>query len=241
MDYQTILQINLIVGIASFITSLTGFGYALVSTPFLLLFLPPQMVVPLVLFSSLPLSGMLVWEAYKDISLRRIGGWLSGAVVGGGIGVYSLATFPEETMKQVIGVITLVAAVSIWLKPAQPFKREGLVGSMAGCLSGILGGASGMSGPPIVLFGLNQGWDYRGFRADMIGYFAVLHTGIVILFRNVGILNGETLALGGWALPGLAIGYGVGIRIKPQVSQGHFRILTFALVSLGGVLAIVWH
>ena len=241
MDYQTILLINAIVGIASCLTSLTGFGYALVGTPFLVLFLSPKIVVPVVLFSSLPLSAMLAWEAYRDMSLGRIGSWLVGAIGGGAIGVYGLATYPEGTMKQVIGAFTLLAAVSLWLKPRKPFRREGLAGSLAGCLSGIIGGASGMSGPPIVLLGLKQGWDHRKFRADMIGYFTVLHTAIVIFFRKAGILSSETLTLGGWVLPGLLIGYGVGLRIKPRVSQAHFRILTFALVSVGGVLALVWH
>lgn len=241
MDYQTILLINAIVGIASCLTSLTGFGYALVGTPFLVLFLPPKIAVPLVLFSSLPLSAMLTWEAYRDMSPGRIGGWLAGALGGCAIGVYGLANYPESIMKQVIGGFTLVGAVSLWLKPSKPFQREGLVGSLAGFLSGILGGASGMSGPPIVLLGLKQGWDYRKFRADMIGYFTLLHTSIVILFGNVGILSSETLILGVSALPGLSLGYLLGLVLKPRVSQVHFRILTIALVCFGGVLALLWH
>ena len=158
MDYQTILLINAIVGIASCLTSLTGFGYALVSTPFLVLFLPPKIVVPVVLFSSLPLSAMLSWEAYRDMSLGRIGRWLVGAAVGGPPGVYGLASIQEEIMRQVIGGITLLAVLMLWLKPVRPFQRESLPACMAGCLSGVAGGASGMSGPPIILFGLNQEW-----------------------------------------------------------------------------------
>ena len=241
MDLHTILLINLIVVIASLVTCLSGFGYALVSTPFLVLLFPPQQVVPVVLLSSIPLSVLIVCDCYREISPGRIGRWLAGAAVGGPLGVYGLASIPEDTMRVVIGAITLVAALTLWLKPARPFRRETLPALGAGCLSGVLGGASGMSGPPVILLGLNQGWEYGGFRANLIGYFLVLHLALLLLFRNFGILDGETLALGGWALPGLLVGYAIGIRLKPRVSQAHFRALAFGLVGLGGVLALAMH
>ena len=238
MDVPAILLINLIVGAASFVTTLSGFGYALVATPFMVLLFPPQIVVPVVLLSSIPLSVLLAWESHREMSAGRIGRWLVGAAVGGPLGVYGLASIQEEIMRQVIGGITLLAVLMLWLKPVRPFQRESLPACMAGCLSGVAGGASGMSGPPIILFGLNQEWEHGELRANLIGYFTILHTAILVLFGYVGILDADTLVLGGWALPGMLIGYAGGVPIKQRVSGANFRILALGLVGLGGMLAL---
>ena len=95
-----------------------------------------------------------------------------------------------------------------------------------------------MSGPPIILFGLNQEWEHGELRANLIGYFTILHTAILVLFGYVGILDADTFVLGGWALPGMLIGYAGGVPIKQRVSGAHFRILALGLVGLGGMLAL---
>ena len=96
-----------------------------------------------------------------------------------------------------------------------------------------------MSGPPIVLFGLNQEWDKDSFRANIIAYITALHVLTLILFRNFGILDTATWVLGMCALPGLLVGYVGGMRLKDRLVQEHFRKLAFALVMLGGVLALI--
>jgi len=239
MDGGTALLVNLIIGAASFVTSLAGFGYALVATPFMVLLFSPQVGVPVVLLSGIPLTGLLVWESFRWMSFPRIGRWLAGGVLGIPFGAYGLAQVDEGIMRAAIGAITLAAAVTLWLKPARPLRRERLGAGLVGFASGILGGASGMSGPPVILFGLNQGWNYRELRANLIGYFTFLHLVVLIFFRNFGILGTDTMLLGAAALPGIFIGYIGGIHLKERVSQRHFRILAFTLVCLGGVLALI--
>ena len=63
MDIATALLFNLVIGVAAFMSSLTGFGYALVATPFLVLLFPPQLVVPVVLISWVPLATLVAREA----------------------------------------------------------------------------------------------------------------------------------------------------------------------------------
>ena len=241
MDVETALLVNLIIGAASFVSSLTGFGYALVATPFMVLLFPPQVAVPAVLISWIPLALLLVREAYERMQFRRIGRWFVGAVVGVPIGVYGLASIDEGIMRGVIGGITLTAALAMWLRPGHPLQKEGIGAGLVGLVSGVMGGASGMSGPPVILFGLKQGWNHLELRANLIGYFVIQHVLTIVLLREFDILEKETAFLGVTALPGIIVGYLVGIRLKDRVSQKHFRILAFALVCLGGVLALTTH
>ena len=113
--------------------------------------------------------------------------------------------------------------------------------AVAGLVSGTMAGASGVSGPPVVLFGLNQGWDYRVLRACLIGYFAVLHALTIAVLGNFGMVNGVTLGLSVGVVPGVLIGYLVGIRLKKRIGSQHFRTLTLIVVSLAGLAAIMRH
>ena len=102
-----------------------------------------------------------------------------------------------------------------------------------------MAGASGVSGPPVVLFGLNQGWDYRVLRACLIAYFAVLHAVTIAVMGNFGMINSQTLGLTVWVLPGLAMGYLLGIRLRDRINSTLFRNLTLCLVGLAGLLSIL--
>ena len=236
--HEAVMAANAILGAAALVTSITGFGYALVATPFLALIMPPYMAVSLVLVSWLPLAVLLVRDSFRDMSPRRIGRLLLVAVVGVPVGVYGLANIDDETMRGVIGAITLAAAATLVFRPQRPFEREGLAAVGAGLTSGVLGGASAMSGPPVVLLGLKQGWEHRGFRADLIGYFAALHLFILAVFQSADLVDGHILSLGLWVQPGVLSGFVVGIRLKPRVSQVLYRRLAIGLVCTGGILAL---
>lgn len=241
MDWDIALLVNLIIGAAAFMSSLTGFGYALVATPFMVLIFPPQLVVPVVMVSWAPLAVLLVKEGHGRMNFRRIGRWTIGAVAGIPLGVYGLAQVEEGIMRAVIGGITLVAALTLWFKPARPLKKERLAAALTGLVSGVMSGATGMSGPPVILFGLNQGWEHRELRVNLIGYFAFNHVLTLIFLREFGILDQETLILGVATLPGMFLGYLGGMRLKERVSHKHFRALAFSLVCLGGLLALIRH
>lgn len=217
---------------------MTGFGYALVAAPFLVLLFPPAQVVPLVLISWFPIAIVLVYGSRRHIVRDRLGWLLLSAAVGAPIGIYGLASLSDEVMRGVIGGITLLAVAAMLVRPGAPVTRERgwLLG--AGWLSGLLGGASGLSGPPIVLLGLRQRWEHEGFRATLLCYFFVLHTAISLAFGNVGLLTGDTLRLSLWALPGVLCGWGAGMLLKRHVDAGMYRRLAIGLVGVGGVLAL---
>ena len=238
-DGPTIVLINLVVGGAAFVSSLSGFGYGLVGTPFLMLFFTPQQVVPLVLLSWSPLAVLLAWEARRQMVLRQIGLWLVGGLPAIFLGTYILTHVPTRPLSWAIGGFTVVVALLMGFKPSRPFKREnwGCVG--AGLISGTTGGSSGISGPAVVLFGLNQGWDRRQIRANLIGYFLVLHTAILLLLGRADVVDAQVLMSGVWALPGMVLGYWGGLRLKDRVSQEQFRRLVLGLVIAGGLMVVV--
>ena len=211
------------------------------ATPFLILLFPPSQAVPLVLISWFPVAIILVIGSRHHLEAGRVARLLAGAVLGAPIGMYGLASLSAETMRAIIGAITLLAVAAMALRPSAPFVRENRAQVGAGFISGILGGASGLSGPPVVLLGLRQGWEHESFRATLLCYFFLLHTLISAGLGNVGILTGDTLRLFLLALPGIVMGYGAGMWLKGRVDAGMYRRLAIGLVSVGGVLALILH
>ena len=232
---------NLVIFVAALVSSITGFGYALLATPLLLLFLQPQVVVPVVLISWMPLSLLLAREAYGDMSWQKISRWLIGAVPCTVLGAYGLAHIDEGVMRGVIGAMTILAAVSVWLRPHNAFVREKWMAIVVGAVSGTMAGASGVSGPPVVLFGLNQGWDFRVLRACLIGYFTLLHATTIVVLGNFGMVNNQTSLFTLAVMPGLFLGYCIGVRLKDRIDSKHFRIMTLCIVSIVGIVAILHH
>lgn len=233
-----LLYANGVMGAAALIGTLTGFGYALLATPLLVLVLPPRDVVPLVLMSSIVLLVLLAIESRREMDGRKIGRWTLGALPGMLVGGSILATVPDGTMESIIGAITLCAAVLLSLRPGRPWRREWPGAVSAGVLSGVLVGASGMSGPPVILFGLKQNWDHRVLRASLIGYFGIIHSLAVFVLGGLGIGGVEALFQVLVVLPGVFMGFAFGWRWRARVDQRLFRYIALGLLCVSGMLAL---
>ena len=231
--------LNAVLGLAALVASVTGFGYALVAVPLLVLLLPPVRLVPVVLISWVPLALLLLAQSWRHLDPGRLLRLLAGALLGAPLGMFMLSSLPEPTMRSFIGAITLLAAASLLIRPGRPFAREGPALLMAGLFSGITGGASGMSGPPIVLLGLKQRWEAEGFRADLLCFFLLLHTSVAAGLGHMGLLSGGTLQLSLAVLPGVLLGYAVGTKLRGRIDAPMYRRLAVSIVVVGGIWALL--
>lgn len=241
IEGSTLLLANGVTLVAATIAALTGFGYALLATPILVLLLPPRIVVPVVLQSSIVLLILLAIEARLDMDWRKIGRWVIGALPGMWVGGYALWLVEDGQMRAFIGIITLFGAATMWLRPTRPWRREWPFAIGAGLLSGIMAGASSMSGPPVVLFGLKQNWEHRVLRASLIGYFSIVHILALFVLQQFGMVSGQTMTLGGAVLPGLLVGFACGMRWRNRVDQKVFRSIALVLLCTMGTLALLKH
>ena len=231
--------LNAVLGTAALMASVTGFGYALVAVPLLVLLLPPLQLVPVVLISWGPLALLLIAHSWRHLNPGRLVRLLTGALLGAPLGILMLSSLPESTMRSVIGGTTLLAAGSLLVRPGRPLAREGPALLTAGLLSGVTGGSTGMAGPPVVLLGLNQRWEPQGFRADLICFFLVLHTSMAAGLACMGALSGGTLRLSLAVLPGVLAGYAAGRRLHGRVDASTYRRVAVALVLAGGIWALL--
>lgn len=158
---------------ATLIRSAFGFGEALVAVPLLALFLPLQVAAPLAVLVSISIAAIVVTQDWRYIHMRSAGWLLFATALGIPLGLYMLTRSPERLVKAGLGaMILLFSAYSLAGRMRFRLHEDSRAWLLAcGFCSGILGGAYGMNGPPLVLYGSLRRWPPQRFRATLQAYF----------------------------------------------------------------------
>lgn len=172
MDATT-LGVLLVVFVATLIRSAFGFGEALIAVPLLALFLPVAVAAPVAVLLSITIAAVVVAQDWEKIHLRSTR-WLVGfTLIGIPLGLLLLTRVHEQAVKAALAVLLLAFSGYSLLGGNPPELRGDSRGWLAGCgfCAGVLGGAYGMNGPPLVIYGAMRRWSPQQFRATLQGYF----------------------------------------------------------------------
>ena len=172
MDPVT-LHVMLVIFIATLVRSAFGFGEALIAVPLLALSLPLPIAAPLAVLVSITIAAVVVAQDWRRIHLRSAG-WLAGAtLLGIPVGLALLASRHQTFMKATLAIIIVAfsAYALIGKRPPELRKDSRLWLLVCGFCAGVLGGAFGMNGPPLVIYGAMRRWSAQHFRATLQAYF----------------------------------------------------------------------
>jgi len=192
-----------------------------------------------VLMVWIPVGVALTWQARKQLERRRLPLLLIGGLLGLPVGGLLLRGLPEGVMKRSVGAVTLLLAGLLVLGLRWRLRREKPATFLTATLAGVLGGASAISGPPLVLFGLNQEWKPAAFRADLIAFFTVLSLCSLPVNAWLGLLTPEAGKLALAVVPGTALGYLMGGWLHRRTSPAAYRKVAFAAIILAGLLPLL--
>lgn len=163
----------LVVFTATLIRSAFGFGEALVAVPLLAICVPLRVAAPLAVLLSITVSAVVVAQDWRKIHLRSAAWLVLATCLGIPVGLLFLRSSHQGVVKGTLGVLILAFAVYslLGLRPIE-LKRDhcGLL-LTCGFLAGVLGGAYGMNGPPLVIYGSIRRWTTQHFRATLQAYF----------------------------------------------------------------------
>ena len=239
----TILVIGaLIVLAAGFLGGATGFGFALLGTPLLLLIgLPLKFVVTLILFLSVCQRISTVVRLRKAIWYPRAGMLVLGSIPGTILGSWLAVRTDTTTLKRVAGIVVIVAVVWQLLgsrrPPPPPIPGAALI---AGMLSGILGTTTSLSGPPVVILLARDRVPPRVFQADLAFYFVVSSAiSLLLLLTRGALVRMAIFPVAALWLPGTLLGNWIGITVSTRLNAQTFRYVTYIVAGLSGIVTAV--
>jgi len=239
VEPYTLIPAVFIVLAASLVKSITGFGFALLATPLLLLYWDPVLVVPIILPMVFAIDILIVVQSRHRLELRRVAPMMVTSVAGIPLGTYVLLAAPAQALKLAIGVLILISAGLLLMGFSITISRERLAGGVAGFLSGILTTSTSLGGPPVTLFMLNQQWAKDTFRNSLGLFFLVLNILSVIALASTSTLNGSTLLASAVLMPPVLVGYVVAKGLLPRIPQQAFRRGSILIVLAAGILAML--
>lgn len=215
---------------AALVQGTLGFGFAIVSVPFLVLIDPRLAPVPQLLV-QVPLCAFLFWRERRHAEWRGVIWVTIGGVPGTALGVWLLGVATGAALDLLNGVLVLggVAALALGLR----LRRNPGTESFAGVLSGISSTVSAMGGPPVAL--LYEGARGPTVRAtlSLIFLLGVVLSVVGRVFADDGLLERDVLltALGG---PSVALGLWASRFLTGRVEGRPMRLGILSLSALSG-------
>lgn len=210
-----------------------GFGFALVSAPILLL-IDVRLVPGPLIFASLVLTGFTAAREHRAIDLDGVGWSVVGRLPGTVLGAAAVsAVAPDEMALPVAAIVLLGVALSATRLHLRP-----TVGTLlgAGALSGFMGTASSIGGPPIAL--VYQHAAGPRLRATLGGYFAI--GSVISLFALwwIGRFGRDEVGLGLALLPAVLVGFAASGRIARFLDGGYTRAAVLFVSGAAGAIVI---
>lgn len=225
-----ITALALIAFISAYVRAFAVFGLAMIAVPAFVHILPIDQAVLLAMAADafvgvclyIPLSRTpLHWTSIRPLTLA--------ALPFIPLGAWGIQYVPAKIVYALIAILVFGATLALSLgyrAKENPDKKKIL---FAGTLSGLLGGALGISGPPVVLLYFSSPMGQHIGRASMMMYF-LLVTFPTIFFR-AGLSEAQTV----WPLffllvPVISLAIYLGHGHFYKTDENFFRRVVYALL-----------
>ena len=218
----------------AFVQGTVGFGVNLLAAPVLALAEPDALPATLILV-AMPLAvGMLVrehgatdWTGLRWLVVGRLPGTALGALV--------VATLPDDGLAAVIGLLVLLAVAMSLAAPPLPVTRGSALA--VGAVSGAMGTASSIGGPPAAL--LYQHPAGPVLRSTTAALFVVGTTLSIVALAVAGQVGWDHVGLAVALTPAVAGGLLLSRRLGHRIDAGWLRPAVLVVAAAAGTATLL--
>lgn len=235
----TSIQVMIVLFVATFIRSSFGFGEALLAVPLLSLIMPVEVAVPVAVLVSICIAAVIVLQDWRHVHLASAGRLVLATLVGTPVGLLILAAVAEPIVKGVLAVVIITFSTYCLVRRRMATLENDRLAWLFGFGAGVLGGAYGMNGPPLVVYGALRGWSPQHFRATLQGYFLPASSMAMAGYWLAGLWTPEVNGHFVLSLPAVVLAVLLG-RMANQRMQGRgFLVAVHIGLILVGVVLVV--
>jgi uncharacterized protein len=190
---------------------------------------------PLAVLLSVIVALIVVVQDHQSIQISSALWLLAATLPGLPVGLLLLKAGHQEWLKAGLGALILIFALVSLVSRAPAHPRFGgrpwlLV---SGFCAGILGGAFGMNGPPLVIYGAMRRWTPQQFRATLQAYFLPASLLGLFGYGAAGIWDREVTRYFLFALPVAVPAVFLGRAINRRLRGDSFQ--KYVYVGLAGI------
>jgi uncharacterized membrane protein YfcA len=234
-----ILALAALVGaVAGVIRGITGFGGAMVMTPPLALLLGPLVAVPVALLLESVVAAPMLVQLRHLVRWRVIGPIIVAACAMLPVGTFVLLSVDPQLMRRVIAAVVIVFCLLLLRGWRYSGTRRISTGLGIGAASGLMTGATGMGGPPVILYLLSGPDPIDVSRANLTFFVGAITLAAVASVAVGGLLDAPPLWLALLLAPGYSLGMLAGTRLFSRFNDTRFRRFTlfFMMAVAAGIL-----
>lgn len=242
LEIMTLQHLCLAVGIAAIagiVKGVVGFAMPMVFISGLSTFLSPELALAGLIFPTLVTNFMQAlrqgyYAAARTAFKFRV--FLLAGLVTLLIGAQLVRILPIWSMLLVIGIpVTFFALLQL---KGTKFKMNGQSKGIAagvGSIAGLLGGMSGIWGPPTVAYltAINTNKEDQMQAQGVI--YGLGAMALTFAHSGSGVLRSETMLFGLLMIPPAVFGMWIGGRINDRIDQVIFRRATLVVLLLAGL------
>jgi uncharacterized membrane protein YfcA len=220
--------------LATLVRSAFGFGEALIAVPLAAYVLPVEIAAPVAVLVSIVVAVVVLVQDWRHVNLRSAA-WLVGfTMLGIPFGLLLLRAVPEPIVKGGLGIVVAAfAALSLWRRDRYHLGDDRFAW-LFGVSAGVLGGAYGMNGPPLVVYGSLRRWPPERFRATLQGYFLPASLAGMVGYWAAGLWTSTVTRYFLLSLPAVAVAIPLGRMINARLDPRRFLTAVHAGLFLSG-------
>ena len=206
----------------------------MVAAPILALINPDLVPGPL-LCTALLLTILIAIREHTGMDLSGLKYALLGRVPGTVVGAAAQALITQAVIGVGFGVVVLAGVAMSALGPRFEQSRTALLG--AGFLSGVMGTATSVGGPPMAL--LYQHAEAHRIRGTLAGFFSI---GVVMSLTGlavVGRFGWSHVRLALLLMPGAILGFVLSRRVASLIDLRYARLVLLTFTAVAGIAVIV--
>lgn len=221
--------------VAGIVRGFSGFGTAMVYLPVASHFLSPfealTTVVMMDLLGPLPIVPRALRDAHRR-DVLRLG---AGLAVGLPFGVWVLAQVSPDAFRYAVSIVALIL-LSLLVSGVRYRGRLAtpLIYGVGG-LGGVLGGITGLAGPPVIMLYMASENPARTIRANLILYLLLTDVVTIAVFGVADFLTVQGVVLGLVVMVPFLAGNLIGARLFRPEGERIYRMAAYAIIAVSAL------
>ena len=223
----------------------TGFGFAIIALPFLLMVMGSLDAVGLTIILSLLVSLVLVPGLWRQTPRGPLSRLTAGSVLGFPIGLAVFLQASLDWVRLTVGLVILFFAAWLAVSHRRAVRMQSKPVARAwaevavGVLSGAMTTALAMPGPAVMLYLSASGMAKAPLRACSLCLFALSYGAALALQTAFGAMGGQIWQAAALAVPPTILGAVVGHRLSGRLDENLFRTVVLAILLATGAYTTI--